>query len=686
MKLLEEIKGMAIVIDIAAYLSKLVKKAAPVFACGLAIAMPLAAISAVNVVSAQEDNSIQYPFIYLPDIPGADTISFRICDAHRTSTSRRLSGTKRSEEGPEHPVSILENTRKNIGKYYGDDYFPDHPRCYPKATGKVSFYETLIKVLEKSKLETDNEIEKLSKKVYTISEIPDQSSTYSPIYNDKLFDKYLDSIVSDAQKAGEAGVESLIPSPEGEFLDIITEGAYGQASQINTIAQMGYYLQNISRNSAEMLKETRNNPIEISKTSKPTPTTRKVSKTDPQIEHKIRTLKSLSSSLERKINDVTLDYNAYCSINEGHYPSATPSEIENLFDEKINKLALRQNNKAVIITLEPYEDNPYHVDLEIENQFAIRDNSEGIEEAILDFYLDKWGYSLPSGYDFIEIPVTKEEKQNIMKIKEIAKNNKGTECSLPDNKYRAKLEKVNYWYGQIGSKENIIVVPSKLGKDVKLFTSGDFKGYLNCLEEGSIVLDKADNLNKTIDENYGVLTGRIFKGDYKRQKRKLNNVKDALDNFEPDYGNRIIVRVENDLGAVKENQGYKVLRFIELTPDHISNIRHTLFPTEEDKLGRLKEKYGEDIEIGVIYNGVEEKYKGKRCIDIGGFNGTAYQNFYGKEFYLDDGVAERIVVYGENGTIYCDRNDVVTEGYNWGGNSPEGDVKIPKIESKIIRK
>ncbi|MCK4429086.1 MAG: hypothetical protein KAU95_01825, partial [Candidatus Aenigmarchaeota archaeon] len=72
------------------------------------------------------------------------------------------------------------------------------------------------------------------------------NSQYSPIYNDEQFDKYLDSIVSDAQKAGETGVKSLIPTPEGEFLDIITEGAYGKASDINTIAQMGWYLQNIS--------------------------------------------------------------------------------------------------------------------------------------------------------------------------------------------------------------------------------------------------------------------------------------------------------------------------------------------------------------------------------------------------------------------------------------------------------
>ena len=192
-------------------------------------------------------------------------------------------------------------------------------------------------------------------------------------------------------------------------------------------------------------------------------------------------------------------------------------------------------------------------------------------------------------------------------------------------------------------------------------------------------------MKEAMDENYGVLTGLVFKGDYEKQRAKLDKVEKTLDNFELEGANEIIVSVENDLRDVKENSGYKVLRFIELTPNHIDNIRHTLFPTEEDKMKKLKERYGEDIEIRGIYNGVEEKSKGKRCIGIGAFNGTAYQNFYGKEFHLDDGVAERIVVYGENGTIYCDRNDVVTEGYNW-GDSPEGDVKIPKIESKIIRK
>ena len=647
-------------------------------------------------VSAHEANFSQYPVLDLPDIPETSTINFEIYDAHITwyrsssydsSSDYQSGGHGFIEEGPEHPVSAVMDLRP---KSSGHDWFRDNPFArHGKATGEVLYYQALIKVLERAKLETDEEISELNKKTYTTYIIPDQSSTYSPLYNDKIFDKYLDSIVSDAQKAGETGVKSLIPTPEGEFLDTITEGAYGSVSQINTIAQMGYYIQNISKTSAKMLEETRKTPDEIGKTSKATPTTRKVSKTNPQIEHKIKTLKSLSSSLERKMNDTTLDYNTYCLINEGHYPNVTSIEVANSFDEKINDLRfVSQSDKAIIILLATNEKNPFtekdHF-YKIKDMYGTRDNSKGIEEAILDFYLNKYGYSLPSGFDFVEIPVTEEKKQNIIKIKEIAKNNMETESSLPDNKYRAKLEKVNYWYGQVSSKENIIVVPSELSRNVKLLTSDEFKDYTDYLEDSSIISGKADNLNKTIDENYGVLTGLVFKGDYEKQRAELDKVEKTLDNFEPGEANEIIASVENDLGDVKENSDYKVLRFIELTPNHIDNIRHTLFPTQEDKMKKLKERYGEDIEISGIYNGVEEKSKGKRCIGVGGFTITAYQNFYGKEFYLDDGVAERIVVHGENGTIYCDRNDVVIEGYNWGDLPNGDDVEIPKIESKIIR-
>ena len=147
---------MAILIGIVAYLSNFAKKAVPVAACGLVIAMPLAGIGAVNVGSAQEDNSsTNFDSNMLLDIPGRYSPPNR--DAYAIT------------------ACILWEAREDVGN---------------------------------------------------------PSSSYSIIYNNNAFDKYLDSILKDAQKAGETGVKSLIPSPEGKVLDTITKGAYGEISQI----------------------------------------------------------------------------------------------------------------------------------------------------------------------------------------------------------------------------------------------------------------------------------------------------------------------------------------------------------------------------------------------------------------------------------------------------------------------
>lgn len=85
MKLLEEIKWMAIAIGIVAYLSKLVKKAAPVAAACLVASMPLTGIG-VNVASAQEHNSSQYPVVDLPLIEQQDPEFTVSCHEYKVYT------------------------------------------------------------------------------------------------------------------------------------------------------------------------------------------------------------------------------------------------------------------------------------------------------------------------------------------------------------------------------------------------------------------------------------------------------------------------------------------------------------------------------------------------------------------------------------------------------------------------
>ena len=643
MKVLEEIKWMAIVIGVVAYLSKLVKKAAPVFACGLIIAMPLAGIGGVNVASAQEDNSIQYPAIDLPDILKNVEDTYSLKAYVEIKDVRIPSSYSRENEGERRWQDLLDG-KEEWERY---DWVLNRNvdiSMVKVAENDISYYKTIAKLLQKQK-----------------EERCDLNSPSCPLHNSETFDRYLNSIQRDAKRAAKTGAESLIPSPEGMTLDKLTEGIYGKASEINTIAEMGWYLQNISQNSARMLEEVRKNPEKASKVSK-----------------------NLGYNFDRRIDEVMFDFQAYYLINQGFEPIDTPVGLVKSFDEDVLEVQNSMKGYSSIWLRGPWG---LYYGFSALGQKEIRLWKSGVKNWVLDTYLDKYGYSLPEELDFVRVPITPEEKQDIIEIREIVDANKELVKTLPENKYSKELgktlKKADHWYNYIAFKPNTVIVSSVMGRKIKEYKPEEFKAYVDYFKEGAVdypeILDKANNMKEAMDENYGVLTGLVFKGDYEKQRAKLDKVEKTLDTFELEGANEIIVSVENDLVDVKENQGYKVLRFIELTPDHIDNIKHTLFPTEEDKLGRLKEKYGDDIDIG-------GKWKGRYYIQLGNYpENKIYQDFYGKEFYFDDSLPEHITIYGENGTIYCDKNDEINDCLIRRDPDIEG-TEIPKIENEILRK
>ena len=628
---------LIIVIGIAVYLSKFAKKAVPVAAACSVVAMPLAGIGAVNIASAQEDNLGQYPVIDLPAVsknvedtyPLRAYLQFRIFNKDEYDRQKWQDILERKERWKKYDWLRKENVDISMVKIAEND---------------ISYYSTLAKILQKSSEEVNN-----------------PKSSYSPLYSNKRFNKYLDSIVSDAQRAGEAGVESLIPSPDGQVLDIISHGAYGQVSQINTIAQMSWYTQNISKTAIKMLEETRKSPEESTKVSE-----------------------SMRYGFDKRIDEVMSDFQAYYLINQGFEPIDTPVGLVKSFDEDVLEVQNSMKGYSSIWLRGPWG---LYYGFSALGQKEITLWKSGVKNWVLDTYLDKYDYSLPEELDFVRVPITPEEKQDIIEIREIVDANKELVKTLPENKYSEELgetlEKANYWYNNIAFKPNTVIVSSTMGRKIKEYKPEEFKAYVDYFKEGAVdypeILGKANNMKEAMDEDYGVLTKLVFKGDYERQKAELDKVKKTLDNFEPEEAKEIIVSVENDLGDVKENSGYKVLRFIELTPDHISNIRHTLFPTEEDKLERLKEKYGDDIDIG-------GKWKEKYYVQLGNYpENKIYQDFYGKEFHFDDSLPEHITIYGENGTIYCDKNDEINDCLIRRDPDIEG-TEIPKIENEIIRK
>jgi len=451
---------LVIVIGIAAYLSKLVKKAAPVFACGLVVVMSLAAISAVNVVSAQQDNSSQYPTIDLSDLPGCPNA---------------------------YPL-VLHVEGKN------------QRRGYTSRDIRLNHYEILITLLDKS-----------SPKVT-------KTGASTPILGNKNnFNKYLESIQSDAQKAGETGVKSLIPTPEGEFLDIITEGAYGKASDINTIAQMGWYLQNISKTSAKMLEETRNLPTE-----KKTPISQ-----------------NIESSLNRKIDEAIFDYWTYNILYAEKCGVAPP-------DKPKKKDVIKSFRDELEWGAEGISYPSFHMAAP-KNE---HDYSNTPENIVFDAYLDTYGYTLSPYLDFVDVPTTHSQKEDIRKVKDLAKKYEqelcctGTEYEskkiLPEyQKYRNDLGKATKWYQQVTFRgSDTVVVPAVMKSKIKI-TQKEYNKYIDFLkgkiDEGHVKYIKKSiedvkqvkNLEKVLDENYGFLT-KISNDNYKQCSELLDDIEDYL--------------------------------------------------------------------------------------------------------------------------------------------------------------
>jgi hypothetical protein len=492
---------LAIVVGIVACLSTLTKKAAPIAACGLVVVMPLAAISAVNVVSAQQDNSSQYPTIDLSDLPGCPNA---------------------------YPL-VLHVEGKN------------QRRGYTSRDIRLNHYEILITLLDKS-----------SPKVT-------KTGASTPILGNKNnFNKYLESIQSDAQKAGETGVKSLIPSPEGQILDTITKGVYGGISDINTIAQMGYYIQNISKTSAKMLEETRNLPTE-----KKTPISQ-----------------NIESSLNRKIDEAIFDYWTYKILHAEKCGVAPP-------DKPKKKDVIKSFRDELEWGAEGISYPSFHMAAP-KNE---HDYSNTPENIVFDAYLDTYGYTLPPYLDFVDVPVTHAQKEDIRKVKDLAKKHEqelcctGTEYEskkiLPEyQKYRSDLGKATKWYQQVTFRgSDTVVVPYVMRNKIKI-TPEEFNSYINFLknkidegnekyiEKSRKDIKEVKNLREILNRNYGPLT-KISNNNYKECSEILDDIENHLDSnggiIEEYPTNRCpkILRLKLSMKGEQNDPTYKLLHSIE---------------------------------------------------------------------------------------------------------------------------
>ena len=457
-KELKWIFRLAIVIGIVAYLSKLVKKAAPVFACGLIIAMPLAGIGGVNVASAQEDNYSQYPAIDLPDTPKNVEDTYHLKAYVEIKDVRIPYSYSREKEGERRWQDLLEG-KEEWEKYCWLRKENFDISMVKVAENDISYYKTLAKLLQKQK-----------------EERCDLNSPSCSLHNSETFDRYLNSIQRDAKRAAKTGAESLIPSPEGMTLDKLTEGIYGKASEINTIAEMGWYLQNISKNSARMLEEVRKNPEKASKVSE-----------------------SLGYNFDKRIDEVMFDFQAYYLINQGFEPIDTPVGLVKSFDEDV----LEVQNSMKGYHLAWYSESwglYYGFSALGQKEIVYKDYARHrIKNWVLDTYLDKYGYSLPEELDFVRVPITEKEKQDIIEIKKIVDANKEIVKTLPKNKYSKELEKTlnkaDHWYNYIAFKPNTVIVSSVMGEKIKKYNPEEFKAYVDHFKEGAI--DYPEILGKT---------------------------------------------------------------------------------------------------------------------------------------------------------------------------------------------
>jgi len=387
-------------------INKFVKKAAPVAAACLVAAIPVGIVGSANVASAQEDR-----YSKISNIPSThvDCLS--------------------------HPIVYINFPIVTVGNIDG---------CYFYA------HNILAGIFAES--------------------AKNPNSVCSPLYNEEQFDKYLNSILKDAQKAGETGVKSLIPTPEGEFLDTITHGAYGKVSQINTIAQMGWYLQNISKTSTKMLEEMRKVP-----------------------EKNNKVFESAKSAYNAELNKIVFDYNLYSTCMNTDKTNSTKLINNFLGDVEAFYTAMLEEND--------WKDIKWIVKEECGGDYD-KFKNEYLKNYILQKYIDEYGYELPPGEGFTTIAATPEN----LKIMEIAKSIKqkywgyGYTPPLPiideERDDYIYLGNLGYWYSCGVVEDDKIFIPLKMKSNWKKINSAaEFEDYTKYWEN-KILEDRAKSIEK----------------------------------------------------------------------------------------------------------------------------------------------------------------------------------------------
>lgn len=575
MKLLikKEIKWtfcLAIAIGMVVYLSKLVKTAAPVVACGLVIAVPLAGIGAV---SAQGNN------IDLPELPS-------IGHHHYPYYVFPYQTVKYNEH-----IKEVYNTPTST--YF---VFAESSNVFKEP----DVYSVYIKALELANRPT---------------------SHYSVYKDEELLKKYLDSIQSDAERGLKIGVKSLIPSPEGMVLDELTKGAYGKIFNINTIAQLGTIVQNMSETSAKMLEETRKNP---------------------------GVRKSISNDLNGRQREALDDAIIFYTI-------AGEDETVEKYKEKYKEIGKRKSILDVGIKFNP----------EVKS------------------YVSRYGLTLPEKLDYVKVPITPQEKSELKEIKRKAfdtwkrsyikyyinpgffflKGGKDDFCIYfgfnflkcdrdwkaphstfitfgEDDKFLIDtsydLLQTSYWYHQFLIEDDHIFVPVPMVDKVKLFTAEGFKNYIDNMENNTEDKIKSHfsttigEIDKTIEEKNGPAVRRLAGKYYNQEKEDLEKMKKDLTALSYKEMARDAYKIDHTIKEAENNKLYKIGNFIDNSLLGRGKGDKTELQPEEISVGRL----GED--------------------------------FKNKVFYFDNGIKEQINIAGYNGIFYCDEKDVVRDrGTAW---------------------
>lgn len=459
-------------------------------------------------------------------------------------------------------------------------------------------------------------------------ELAEESRSGYSVYNDEgLFKNYLDSIQSDAERGLKIGVKSLIPSPEGMVLDELTKGAYGKIFNINTIAQLGTIVQNMSETSAKMLEETRKNP---------------------------GVRKSISNDLNRRQREALDDAIIFYTI-------AGEDETVEKYKEKYKEMGKRKSILDVGIKFNP----------EVKS------------------YVSRYGLTLPEKRDYVKVAITPQEKSELKEIKKKAtdtwersynryyinpgfnfvkggedqealprtlifrtssgpyfqygKNRKAPHSTfitreddifLRDASY--DLIQTSYWYHQFMIEDDHIFVPVPMVDKIKLFTAEGFKSYIDNMENNTEDKIKSHfsttigEIDKTIEEKNGPAVRRLAGKYYNQEKEDLEKMKKDLIALSYKEMAGDAYKIDHTIKEAENNNLYKIGNFIDNSLLGRGKGDKTELQPEEISVGRL----GED--------------------------------FKNKIFYFDNGIKEQINIAGYNGIFYCDEKDVVRDrGSAW---------------------